>query len=42
METRNFRLDYVAISRVGTMSTVVQRRLSNNFNGDRHDRTPSD
>lgn len=32
METRNFRLDYVAISRVGTMSTVVQRRLSNNFN----------
>lgn len=33
METRNFRLDYVAISRVGTMSTVVQRRLSNNFNG---------
>lgn len=28
METRTFSLDYVAISRVGTMSTVVQRRLS--------------
>lgn len=28
METRTFHLDYVAISRVGTMSTVVQRRLS--------------
>lgn len=32
METRNFKLDYVAISRVGTMSTVVQRRLSNSLN----------
>ena len=32
METRTFRLDYVALSRVGTMSTVVQRRLSNNLN----------
>ena len=31
METRNYRLDYVALSRVGTMSTVVQRRLSNNI-----------
>lgn len=30
METRNFSLDYVAISRVGTMSTVVQRRLASN------------
>jgi MSHA type pilus biogenesis protein MshL len=29
MEMRTFTLDYVAISRVGTMSTVVQRRLSN-------------
>jgi MSHA type pilus biogenesis protein MshL len=29
MESRTFTLDYVAISRVGTMSTVVQRRLSN-------------
>jgi MSHA biogenesis protein MshL len=28
MEARTFTLDYVAISRVGTMSTVVQRRLS--------------
>lgn len=27
-ETRMFPLDYVAISRVGTMSTVVQRRLA--------------
>lgn len=32
MEMRTFTLDYVAISRVGTMSTVVQRRLSNNTN----------
>ncbi|MGH7619585.1 MAG: type II secretion system protein GspD [Gemmatimonadaceae bacterium] len=32
MQTKNFRLDYVAISRVGTMSTVVQRRLSNSLN----------
>jgi MSHA biogenesis protein MshL len=31
METRNYKLDYVALSRVGTMSTVVQRRLSNNM-----------
>jgi MSHA type pilus biogenesis protein MshL len=30
MEMRTFTLDYVALSRVGTMSTVVQRRLSNN------------
>lgn len=30
MESRTFRLDYVALSRVGTMSTIVQRRLSNN------------
>ncbi len=29
METRSFSLDYVALSRVGTMSTVVQRRLTN-------------
>ncbi len=29
METRTFHLDYVALSRVGTMSTVVQRRLTN-------------
>jgi MSHA biogenesis protein MshL len=29
MESRTFTLDYVAISRVGTMSTVVHRRLSN-------------
>lgn len=29
MAMRTFALDYVAISRVGTMSTVVQRRLSN-------------
>ncbi|MDB4876528.1 MAG: Type secretion system protein [Gemmatimonadetes bacterium] len=28
METRTFPLDYVALSRTGTMSTVVQRRLS--------------
>ncbi|MGH9883929.1 MAG: secretin N-terminal domain-containing protein, partial [bacterium] len=33
MQTRTFSLDYVALSRVGTMSTVVQRRLSNNFAG---------
>jgi MSHA type pilus biogenesis protein MshL len=30
MEMKTFTLDYVAISRVGSMSTVVQRRLSNN------------
>lgn len=30
MEMKTFALDYVAISRVGSMSTVVQRRLSNN------------
>ena len=29
MESRTFTLDYVAVSRVGTMSTVVHRRLSN-------------
>lgn len=29
METRIFSLDYVAISRVGTASTVIQRRLGN-------------
>jgi MSHA type pilus biogenesis protein MshL len=29
MIMRTFALDYVAISRVGTMNTVVQRRLSN-------------
>ncbi|HEY9229778.1 MAG TPA: hypothetical protein VIP11_24215, partial [Gemmatimonadaceae bacterium] len=29
METRTFTLDYVALSRVGSMSTIVQRRLSN-------------
>jgi MSHA biogenesis protein MshL len=29
MESRTFHLDYVALSRVGTMSTIVQRRLSN-------------
>ena len=28
MESRTFHLDYVALSRVGTMSTVVQRRLT--------------
>ncbi len=28
MQTKTFTLDYVALSRVGTMSTVVQRRLS--------------
>jgi MSHA type pilus biogenesis protein MshL len=28
METRSFALDYVSLSRVGSMSTVVQRRLS--------------
>ena len=28
METRIFSLDYVALSRVGTASTVIQRRLS--------------
>jgi hypothetical protein len=28
MESRTFRLDYVALSRVGTMSTIVQRRLN--------------
>lgn len=28
METRTFPLDYVSLSRVGTMSTVVQRRLA--------------
>jgi MSHA type pilus biogenesis protein MshL len=28
METRTFPLDYVALSRIGSMSTVVQRRLS--------------
>jgi MSHA biogenesis protein MshL len=30
MESRTFSLDYVAMSRVGSMTTVVQRRLSNN------------
>ena len=29
MQTRTFTLDYVALSRVGTMTTVVQRRLPN-------------
>ena len=29
METRIFSLDYVALSRVGTASTVIQRRLGN-------------
>lgn len=29
LESRTFHLDYVAISRVGTMSTIVQRRLTN-------------
>jgi MSHA type pilus biogenesis protein MshL len=33
MESRTFALDYVALSRVGAMSTVVQRRLSNNTGG---------
>lgn len=28
METRTFTLDYMALSRVGTMSTVIQRRFS--------------
>ncbi|HXT18165.1 MAG TPA: hypothetical protein VN706_21220 [Gemmatimonadaceae bacterium] len=28
MESHTFHLDYVALSRIGTMSTVVQRRLS--------------
>ncbi|HVX37976.1 MAG TPA: secretin and TonB N-terminal domain-containing protein [Gemmatimonadaceae bacterium] len=28
MQTKTFHLDYVALSRVGTMSTVVQRRLT--------------
>jgi MSHA biogenesis protein MshL len=31
METRTFTLDYVALSRVGSMSTIVQRRLSNSI-----------
>jgi len=29
METRIFSLDYVALSRIGTASTVIQRRLGN-------------
>jgi MSHA biogenesis protein MshL len=29
MTTRTFRLDYVALSRVGTMSIIVHRRLAN-------------
>lgn len=33
MESRTFRLDYVALSRVGTMSTIVQRRLNNGGSG---------
>lgn len=33
MQSRTFALDYVALSRVGAMSTVVQRRLSNNTGG---------
>lgn len=33
MATRTFHLDYVALSRVGTMTTLVQRRLSNNVAG---------
>jgi MSHA type pilus biogenesis protein MshL len=33
MESRTFQLDYVALQRVGTMSTVVQRRLENVNNG---------
>lgn len=32
MESRTFRLDYVALSRVGTMSTIVQRRLNGGGN----------
>lgn len=33
METRIFSLDYVALSRVGTASTVIQRRLGNQGGG---------
>jgi MSHA biogenesis protein MshL len=33
LETRIFSLDYVALSRVGTASTVIQRRLGNNGAG---------
>ena len=33
MTTRIFSLDYVALSRVGTASTVIQRRLGANGNG---------
>jgi MSHA biogenesis protein MshL len=33
METRIFSLDYVALSRVGTASTVIQRRLGANATG---------
>lgn len=33
METRSFTLDYVSLSRVGTMSTVVQRRLTGSSGG---------
>ena len=33
METKIFSLDYVAISRFGTASTVIQRRLGSGFGG---------
>ena len=33
METKIFSLDYVAISRFGTASTVIQRRLGGGFGG---------
>jgi MSHA type pilus biogenesis protein MshL len=33
LETRIFTLDYVALSRVGTGSTVIQRRLGGTVNG---------
>jgi MSHA biogenesis protein MshL len=33
MATRTFRLDYVALSRIGTMSIVIHRQLANRLSG---------
>jgi len=35
MTTRTFRLDYVALSRIGTMSIVIHRALANRLSGDK-------
>ena len=41
LETRTFSLDYVALSRVGTASTVIQRRLGNGAIGGANTNTGS-